>query len=471
MDWILLSLRRLRDGIAPAVGLVLIVAVTACAFAAVPRLRDTLATGLLRTTVEEARADQRPVTLVQQGRIAPGASGPLAEVERTGEELAAKVPDEVARLVTERVDIAETQRWVVVRDPSPDFTLRLREQSRAWDHVGLVDGRRPTAATRTIPPLPDAAEGTPPATAFEVAVSAETARVFGVEVGDTIDLAPEPADVRTSRPTNRIAADVVGVFEVTDLDASYWSGDTTLDRPTPRSLTANVVFQDATALVAPEAYPAILQATRTDPRAGGVAGGAAGTGIPLRYTFRLPTDPARLDASRLDALVADLRRLDTVFPTSDVVAANGGTTNRSDLLALVEAHAVRWRAAEVVLSVAVLGTMAIALLALALVALLAARRRRPSLDLARGRGASTTQALASVLAEGIVLTVPAAVAGGIAAALLVPSGSVPLAAALAGGVAAVATALLVATLVPAPAGPPPDPTRETGVVRRAGARR
>jgi putative ABC transport system permease protein len=202
-----------------------------------------------------------------------------------------------------------------------------------------------------------------------------------------------------------------------------------------------------------------------------VAGGAAGTGIPLRYTFRLPTDPARLDASRLDALVADLRRLDTVYPTTDVVAANGGTTNRSGLLALVEAHATRWRSAEVVLSVAVLGTMAIALHALALVALLAARRRRPSLDLARGRGASTTQAFATVLAEGVVLTVPAAVAGGIAAALLVPSGSVPLAAALAGGVAAIATALLIVTLVPATAGPPPDPTRETGVVRRTGARR
>ncbi len=471
MDWILLSLRRLRDGVAPAVGLALIVAVTACAFAAVPRLRDTLGTDLLRTTVEQARPDQRPVTLVQQGRIAAGTDAPLATVERTGADLEERVPAEVARLVTERVDIVDSQRWTVVRDPSPDFTLRLREQSRAWDHLRLVDGRRPTGETRTIPPAPDAAEGTLAATAFEVAISTETARVFGVGAGDRIDLAPEPADVRTSRPTNRLAADVVGVFEVTDLGAPYWSGDTALDRPSPRALTSNVVFQDATALIAPEAYPALLQATRTDATAGGVAGGAAGTGIPLRYTFRLATDPARLDASRLDALVSDLRRLDTVYPTTDVVAANGGTTNRSDLLALVEAHAARWRSAEAVLSIVVLGTMSIALLALALVALLAARRRRPSLDLARGRGASTSQAFASVMAEGLVLTVPAAVLGGAAAALLVPAGSVATAAALAGGVAAVATALLVAALVPSPAGPPPDPTRETSVVRRSGARR
>jgi len=48
---------------------------------------------------------------------------------------------------------------------------------------------------------------------------------------------------------------------------------------------------------------------------------------------------------------------------------------------------------------------------------------------------------------------------------------VPLAAVLAGSVAAIATALLIVTLVPATAGPPPDPTRDTGVVHRTGARR
>ena len=70
MAWILLSLRRLRDGIAPAVGLVLVVAVTACAFAAIPRLRDALATGLLRTEVSDARGDQRwdpAASIVQSG--------------------------------------------------------------------------------------------------------------------------------------------------------------------------------------------------------------------------------------------------------------------------------------------------------------------------------------------------------------------------------------------------------------------
>ncbi len=178
-----------------------------------------------------------------------------------------------------------------------------------------------------------------------------------------------------------------------------------------------------------------------------------------------------MEASRLDALVADLRRLDTVYPTTDVVATNGGTTNRSDLLGLVDAFAARWRSAEVVLSVAVLGAAVIALLALALVAILAARRRRPSLDLARGRGASTSQALASVVAEGVVLTVPAAIVGAAVAFAARTGGHLPLPAALAAGVAALAIALLVAVLVPAQAGPPPDPTRETSVVRRSGARR
>ena len=64
-------------------------------------------------------------------------------------------------------------------------------------------------------------------------------------------------------------------------DDPYWSDDTTLERPTTRALTADLVFVNAIALLAPDAYPELMSATEAG-------------GLPMRYAWRYQVDPRRL---------------------------------------------------------------------------------------------------------------------------------------------------------------------------------
>ena len=138
---------------------------------------------------------------------------------------------------------------------------------------------------------------------------------------------------------------------------------------------------------------------------------------------------------------------------------------------MIRGFATRWHAAEVVLTVVVIGAGVVAVLALGLVALLAARRRRASLAIARERGGSTFQLASSLVAEGLVVGLPAAVIGALLAAALVPDGPAASSAAAAVGVVLIATGVLVAGAMPSSSGPPRDPTREVGTFGRTGARR
>lgn len=462
MGWLVMSLRRLREGLAATLGLVILVLVTAFVFAAAPRVLDRVATDLFRADVSSVRADARNIALLQERRIPSGGDAdPLGEVDATGADLETQVPEGLRSLFTDRVYIADTPHWSVVASPPSDATVRMRVQQGVDGHLAIVEGRLPTAVTGTTEPGDLAPVGTGPLQTFEVAISGMTAEVLGVGVGDRLELTPEPTDVRAVRRRLRIAAEVVGVFDIADLDAPYWSNDTTVDRPSVRTLSPEVVIQDATALLAPGAYPALLAAT-DDPST---------TGLTLRYTWRFPLDPQRLQASAIDALTADLRRLESVFPATPEAAAGGGTISRSALLLVVEAFDLRWRAATAVLSVVAIGTATIAVLALGLVTLLTARRRRGALALGSERGASTAQIVGSVAAEGLVLSVPAAVIGLALAVALVPAGQQPVSIALAGGVAALTTLLLVAAGLPRSSAALRDPTRGSGIVRRAGARR
>ena len=461
MAWLLVSLRRLRDGVGASVGLAAVVLVTAGVFAAVPRVNETVATSLLRTVAASTREESRNIVLVQQRRIPVAAAGPLAGVGQTGVDLQAQIPSAVRRLLADRIAIADTPRLTIVASPSSYETFRLRIQEDVDAHLRLVEGRMPSAVQATV----DAGEGATDPTArvplFEVAISSKTADAFGLQVDDTVRLVPDPSDAKASRVRARAAARIVGIVDVTDLSAPYWGDDAAVDRPLPRYLSANVTIQDGTALIAPGAYPALLPATED----------AAGAQLALRYMWRFPLDPTRLHAGDLDAILTGLQRMESVFPASDAAATGGGTQDRSALLLLVRGFATRWHAAEVVLTVVVIGSGAVALLALGLVALLAARRRRGSLAIARERGGSTLQLASSLIAEGIIVGLPAAAIGALLATVLVPGGPAALSAVAAVAVAVLSTVVLVVAAMPPTSGPPRDPTREAGTFRRSGARR
>ncbi len=99
---------------------------------------------------------------------------------------------------------------------------------------------------------------------------------------------------------------------------------------------------------------------------------------------------------------------------------------------------------ETVLSIAAIGPLALALSATAMLAILLVRRRRNSLLLARGRGASGWLLLGAQAIEAVLLAGSAAVVGFALAVYAVPARDSPLSPMLTLGVAAAASLLLLA---------------------------
>ena len=275
---------------------------------------------------------------------------------------------------------------------------------------------------------------------MEVAISDEAARAFGVGVGMRLPMVTDGSDALAGEGSGRLGVEVVGTFSVLDETDPFWFGDLALARPSIRSPTPLAQIQDVTALADPSAYAAFMSGSADGP--------------PLRYTWRYQVDPVRLDAAGLGDVTDGLRRLESLFPNTGGGAgsAQAGTQLHSGLLALIGAHAARWGSAEAVLSVVAIGAAAVAGASLGLVVLLAAQRRRPAVALWQGRGASRGQVVSASLAEGLLLSVPAALVGMLLAVLVVPSGPAALTVALAAVAAGLATLLVVLAVSPVSAG-------------------
>jgi putative ABC transport system permease protein len=459
MAWLTMSLRRLRDDRVPTLGLVGLVLITAFVFAIGPRLLGRVSDDALRSEVAATSGAIRNVQLIQERRIGPTADDPLGAVDAAGADLESQVPPAVRGLFVDRVSTVDTPRWRVVSETKVPSLLSLRFQQGAAERVRFVSGRAPTGETRTV----DLPAGTPTpiggVVVYEVGLSTATAEAMGVGVGDVLQLALDPTDPLARTHTDRAAVDVVGIFEVTEPGALYWSDDTTLARPTQRALTADLVFTNAIALLAPEAYPQLMAST--DPG-----------GLPLRYSWRFYVDPSRLQAGRVDDLLVDLRRMESVFPTSAVVVGVArGTILRSRLLAFIEGQQARWRSAQAVLTTVGIGPATVAAAALGLVVLLGSGRRRASLGLSRSRGASPGQIVGATLVEGILVTLPPALLAMALALAAIPIGLDPPTAVIPFVVAAVTVGLLLAIVAPIALGAAVDGARRVGEGRRSGPRR
>ena len=457
MAWLAMSLRRLRDDRVAAIGLLGLVLVTAFVFAAGPRLLGQVADRALRDEVATAPAAVRDIQLVQERRIGPASGDPLGAVDAAGAELQAQVPPAVSGLFVDRVYTVDTPRWRVASDTKTPSLLTLRVQQGVADQIRYVVGRAPTGELKTVFP-PGAAPSGLASLAREVALSTDTAEAMGVELGDTLQLVLDSTDPMARGHTDHAAAEIVGIFEVPRPGDAYWSDDTTLERPTSRALTADLVFVNAIALLAPDAYPELMSETEAG-------------GMPLRYAWRYHVDPRRLGSSGVDDVLVGLRRLESVFPTAPAVGgATKGTILRSGLLPFIEAQQARWRSAEAVLTTVAIGPAAVAGAALGLVVLLGSGRRRTALGLSRSRGASPAQVVGATAAEGVALAIPAVLAAIALALLAIPGGLDAATVLIPVVVATVTIVLLVATIVPTAFGSAVA-GRAGGEGRRAGPRR
>ena len=460
MASIVMAIRRFRDGRAAVAGLAVLVLVSAICAAAAPRLLDRAANDALRGEIRSATAFQRNIQLLQERRYETDGDELPGGVVAAGKELEARMPAGIQALIGSRNYVIDGLRWAIENDtPDPSF-LRMRIQEGALERITMVEGRAPTATTRSMTSERLDAEGVP----FEIEVveavlSVDSLKAIGLAVGDTIMLHPDSTDRLVGRggPNVLGAVDIVGAFEVRDPADPYWLDDMALVRPLIRRTGGDTQFLDETALLAPEEYQILLDTPFSHP--------------PLRYTFRYFIDQDRLEASAAGPLISDLRRLDGLYSSASGNAVETGTSLQSGLLRLLEAEQARWSSAVAVLTVVGLGPLTVGTAALALIGSLVMRRRRAALALGRARGASAGQLIGAVGLEGLALSVPPAILAAIVAAAILPAGPTGLTIAGAAAVAILTTLLLVAAGAPVAVAAPRGPGRDATIVRRPSPRR
>jgi putative ABC transport system permease protein len=178
--------------------------------------------------------------------------------------------------------------------------------------------------------------------------------------------------------------------------------------------------------------------------------------LPFHYDWHLQVDSQRLDADQVEPLQTDLQRLNLIFAPTDTrfmqdLAASVGVYNVSigtGLLQIVDNFATQRARSESVLSIAALGLLGLAAGATAMVAILLIRRRRSSLLLARGRGASGRLVLGAQILEAVLIAGSASLLGLALAIVAVPARDAPLSLTLAIVVGVSATLMLVAATWP-----------------------
>ncbi|HET7472634.1 MAG TPA: FtsX-like permease family protein [Candidatus Limnocylindrales bacterium] len=448
MSSVLVALRRLRDDRAPALGLGVLVLVTATVFGIAPRLIDRVGDDALHGTVAAATAFQRNIALFEEDIIPADPTDPLKGVEAEGDRLAKRIPPAIRNLVGSRQTVVDSIRFAIqAATPDPSY-VRFRIQPGSEDRIRYVTGTAPTAATESVDlpedlrrylPPDDTASPAEPVTinVLGASISTDAAAAIVKRVGDLIFLTADPRDPLSGRQPSVVAMRITGIYEIRDPADPFWYEDQSLNHVSVRSLGGDSKLIDIGAFLATAEYDNLLHSGQL-------------FGIPIRTTWRFFIDPSRLSSARLDATIADMRRLETAFPQTQVTSAGtgAGTAMRSGLLPLLVGHQTRWASASAILTVVAIGPAAVALAALGLVATIAARRRRPALALVRGRGGTLGQMIRAVFLEGCVIAIPSLAVAILLAITLVPAGSNRPTIVAATVVAAAAVALLIATAMP-----------------------
>ena len=441
LRWIAIWSRGLRSEKRRSLAVAALIVVTCLVASAVPRVLAQASNGALRDETAAAPATVRDLELDQVGRIAAGADGQaLDPVTAAGAAFQGHYPAPIPSLVSASSLVIDTPHWHTTAGASLTAIMTLRIQQGVESRVRLVAGRAATGATQTIN---DPDVNAPPGSklvVLEATVSVATAAVLQVTIGDRLILDPESSDPLAAHRSVRAAVDIVGTYQVIDPADPYWLDDADVDHTGVYELPPFTAYVRATALLAPEAYPALMSATTA-------------ARLPMIYRWRSYVTPAAIQASSVDALSDALRRARTLYPPSVATVGNGGLLPgptqastpalQTGLLDLLATHQARWQSGAIVLTILWTGAGLVVVASLALVAELIARRRRVALAVARRRGAGRYQVAGAILAEAILLVFPAAAIGAGLSVALIPAVELGPTLAVGATVALVAVALVI----------------------------
>ena len=429
-------LRRLRAEVGVVALLVAMVALTSFLFADAPRLFNLVADAALVDQLRSAPVTERELQLSSIA-AAPNGPDPLGEIDQIGREYQEAFPGSIGPLIDERHFSMTSPRFRVPEPPRYPVFVTLRYQDGLAGAIRLVAGRMPASNAEALPiatlefgdeppPLP----ATPPR--IEIAISEATAAEIGADIGTTLGATLDGTDpIVRSFVIRRIDAEfkVVGIFSIVDPAADIWFDDRHLQRPDIGGSDENPIAY-ATGLIAPEAVPDVTA-----------------SGLPFQLAWRFFLAPQRIDVGQLETMIPELQRLQSLSADETFGGFLGASVVlRTGLLGIIGRYLAERSASEAVLSVAAIGPFSLAVGAIAMVAILLVVRRRPSLELARSRGASALLILAAQLWEATLLAGGAALIGLLLAVGIVPGRASNLSVWLALATGAAATlALVIAT--------------------------
>ncbi|MDN4599195.1 FtsX-like permease family protein [Leifsonia virtsii] len=378
--------------------LAVVALVTTLALAAWPRVTSTILGGELRHDLVEAGAGGRDIVAgirtgtftngpevdpAQLWQDLPASATAVRDAMRPSLRAVASPGDIAARSLAEPTDspagAAPNSRYSVTVEAYPD----LRRTAR------LVSGEWPTA------PSADDAGPVP------VVLTATAASLLGWHVGESRTATPMPGVTVPLR--------LVGTIRPVDRSADFWDLDVT------RALGHFVDGGDSgkdyggVAWVAPQAWPAL--AARFDATIAQVW---------------FPVVPDRFTAEELPQVRSALGAFLASPRTAAVSGASVPLTFATALQQPLDDYTARAQPAQTLFAILVSGPLVVALAVLAQAARLVVDRRRPALSLMAARGASPARLRTELAAHGLLASLPAA-AIGLAAALLLTPGAVPLA--------------------------------------------
>ena len=447
-----LARRQLASSPAASVALFLLVLLVALVATATPRAMENLFTAGLQRQVENLAPSARDLSAVELGGPlvgAPAGDGGTAMDPTTEAVLGRQL--EVLRSIRESMPDA-LRRSVV----DPRFTIAYdaayAPSGTSFDnvvegnvfvtldpwltsHVRMVEGALPA------PPAEDWPGAQQP---LDLVLSAAAAEELGWSIGDQRTLqAPGggPTTVQLS-----------GTFEAVDTDDDFW-------QQVPDGLEPSAVFRGlgakvvrATAFVAADGWQHLARWEPTP-----------------RLHVWYPLRPETMTAASAPEFSSALRE----FTREQHANSPGGTTGlidgfgayrapgdpvvevqafslRSNVSATLDRELARSTVTTSVVAMAAAGPLGVVIAVLSLSVSLLLTRRRTSVAIAAARGASRRRLRLTLAVEGLVLGLPAAVLGAVAAVLLVPGHIVASTLALP-AVVGLAPAALLASRLPADA--------------------
>jgi FtsX-like permease family len=377
---------------------------------AVPLFSDVMTTaGLHNTLQQDPYSSEFEVDATTQGLSTP-------IVQNVQGQLATMLKQNLGALAAPSQYLLQTSDFTFSSLSSQrQLSAFATSMQQAKSHLTHIQGRVP-AVTST------------PDRSIEVMLSSESAKLLKVKVGSTLPLTwsyfPTQSDPNVPQlaHTLSVTAHVVGIFDVSAADISYWHGESFAHLAFPVGKITQYTYK---ILLSDTGLLALADSIRTLTHADAIY--SASYGYSLHWYYRL--DVTHITINNLDNLINQTATLQSAFATQYADISPGvfrGTLDypyltkadlSSELLSVADTPSIlenfrsRYAVSRIPVLVLTIQIIALILFFVSLMTNLLIDRQSDTLVLLRSRGASSGQIFGTLLIQSLLLGILAILIG------------------------------------------------------------